>query len=244
MLLDEKNKHCRDWRIKFNPQLHEYSIDGNENYISVTTLIKEFFVKFDENIVIQKIKSLENSKYYGMTKEQIQKKWKISQELGILLHDTIEHFYNELNCNIPNEIDTEFAQFLNFNSTLKWKVFRTEWCIFDENFKIAGTVDVTFYDPSTGKYHIMDWKRTSKMPKMNPYSHGKPPLNCLDDCKFNHYSLQLNIYKYILEKKYGLSIESMTIVIFHPDHVNYIIEKVDDHQELVKQLLNNYHSIH
>jgi hypothetical protein len=38
MLLDEKNKHCRDWRIKFNPQLHEYSIDGNENYIEASVL--------------------------------------------------------------------------------------------------------------------------------------------------------------------------------------------------------------
>lgn len=245
MLLEEIHKHKHDSRIKFNPKLHQYYVDGKDSYISVTELIKEFFSKFDTNAVIEKMVSSPNwdkSKYFGMTKTQIEKKWEtlgnVSSSLGRLLHDTIENYYNELPIIVPPEISIEFQQFLRFHSTMKWVPYRSEWCIFHKDFHVAGTIDMIFYDPITEKFHLFDWKRTPSFKKTNPFQTGSFPLHCLDDCKFNHYSLQLNIYKYILEKKYGLPVESMTLVAFHPDNKEYIKESVPNQQELVEDLLH------
>ncbi len=52
------------------------------------------------------------------------------------------------------------------------------------------------------------------------------PLIHLEDCQGNHYRLQLNCYKYILEKYYGQITASMHVVCCHPDNGEYAF--VDD----------------
>ena len=46
----------------------------------------------------------------------------------------------------------------------------------------------------------------------------KFPLHKLDDCAGIHYRLQLNAYAYILEKYYGHTIATMSVVCTHPDN--------------------------
>ena len=43
------------------------------------------------------------------------------------------------------------------------------------------------------------------------------PLQFVPDCAGWHYKLQLNIYKFILESKYGATVASMRVVCLHPD---------------------------
>ena len=60
----------------------------------------------------------------------------------------------------------------------------------------------------------------------------KPPLQFIPDCAGWHYKLQLNLYKFILESKYGVSVRSMTIVGLHPQQQGkpFVIEvPVMDH---------------
>ena len=51
----------------------------------------------------------------------------------------------------------------------------------------------------------------------NDFQRMKSPLSHLDKCAGNHYSLQLNVYKYLLEKYYSVSVSRMLIVCAHPD---------------------------
>ena len=44
------------------------------------------------------------------------------------------------------------------------------------------------------------------------------PLGHLDDCAGNHYRLQLNAYRYILQKYYDVSVKAMVVVGTHPDN--------------------------
>ena len=44
------------------------------------------------------------------------------------------------------------------------------------------------------------------------------PLSHLDDCAGNHYRLQLNAYRYILQKYYDVSVKAMLVVGTHPDN--------------------------
>ena len=45
----------------------------------------------------------------------------------------------------------------------------------------------------------------------------KEPLGHLPDCNFYSYSLQLNLYAYILSTEYGMPVNSMLLGIVHPD---------------------------
>lgn len=251
-MLAQKNSHPRDERIHFECENHKYFIDGCSDYISVTTLIKEFFPKFDSDLVINKMQKSEKwscSPYYGMTKEEIQKCWsdkaQSASELGTLLHNTIEDFYNRNDCDpsfgVPCTIAKEFEQFRIFyiavHSGLHLTPYRTEWCVFDEDYHVAGSIDMSFIDETTGEIHLYDWKRTPCLKKENRFQRGFCPLSHLDDCKYNHYSLQLNIYKFILESKYDKKIAKMHLVCLHPDNQSYIMEEVFDLQKEVRAIL-------
>ena len=52
----------------------------------------------------------------------------------------------------------------------------------------------------------------------NRYQRMCAPLAHLDDCTGMHYRLQLNVYKFILERYYGQHVVGMYVVCIHPDN--------------------------
>ena len=48
----------------------------------------------------------------------------------------------------------------------------------------------------------------------------------IPDTNYWHYTLQLNIYKYILETKYGFNVKDLHLVVIHPDNVSENYEKI------------------
>jgi hypothetical protein len=233
MILSLKNAHPFDYRIKFQKDGHKYWIDNNsDNIISSTTLIKQFFKDFDSDSVIKNIINSPSyndpdSKYYNMSSEDIKKSWELNgqnaRELGTLLHEDIENYYNNL---IVNNESVEFQYFLNFvNDNKHLKIYRTEWFIFSELHRITGSIDAVFEnDDST--LSIYDWKR-SKDISIKSFNNetGKYPLDNVLDANYYHYSLQLNLYKRILEKYYDKKIKEMFLVVLHPNNSNY--EKIN-----------------
>ena len=64
--------------------------------------------------------------------------------------------------------------------------------------------------------------------KENIFETGLGRINELANCNYIHYSIQLNIYKRLLETRYNIIISEMFLVILHPDNENYFLEKVND----------------
>jgi len=234
MKLEQKNSHPRDKRIDFDEKNHIYSVDGMPYQISVTGFIKSFFEEFDVDSVIQKNyakwQSDKNSKYYGLSVEEIKNSWKKNAEdassKGSKLHKDIEAFYNDIKFHNDS---IEFNFFLNLNDRLKGKYrpYRTEWTIFDEEIKLAGSVDMCYTDEADN-FYLFDWKRSKQIKKENHYRKGKHPLSHLDDANYWHYALQLNIYKYILEKNYIKVISSMYLVRLHSNQEDYEVISIPD----------------
>lgn len=245
MKLDKDNFHPRDKRIKFDEKNHIYFIDGIAYDISVTGFIKSFFEEFDTDSVIQKNyekwQTDENSKYYGFSVNEIKSIWKKNaleaSKLGSKLHKDIEAFYNNVEYNNDS---VEFNFFLNLNDRLKEKYipYRTEWMIFDEEIKLAGSVDMCYTDDSDN-FYLFDWKRSKHIKKDNHFRNGKYPLNHIDDTNYWHYSLQLNVYKYILEKNYSKNISSMYLVILHSNQDNYKVISVPDLSAEINLMFEN-----
>ena len=78
-----------------------------------------------------------------------------------------------------------------------------------------------------GTFCLIDWKRSKEI-KYDAYSNKKmkDPFSMLPDSNFGKFSLQLNLYKMLLERNYGLIVSKMMIAVFHPN-CNEIINVED-----------------
>ena len=89
-----------------------------------------------------------NSKYYGLTKEEIIQEWENNKILaahqGTIMHKDIELYFNEIE--VLNK-SKEFKYFLNFIKEHSNLIpYRTEWEIFDEDLLLAGSIDMCFIE--------------------------------------------------------------------------------------------------
>ena len=211
---------------------HQYFVNG-VSHISVSKFIKTLFEEFDEEKIISYILKSKNMsdinyKYYNMNKQDIKNAWKQSMLLGTELHSYIEYYYNKiLNIDhtiaepiISDNLQIEYSYFLNFVKDYSHLTpVRSEWIIYNEDLKIAGCIDMLF--ESDGKYYIYDWKRCNMLTyESNNYA-NRPCIRDIPNSNYNHYILQLNIYKYILESKYDIIIESLHLVVFYFGNSNY-----------------------
>lgn len=241
-MLSKLNNHTRDNDISFEERTHTYTIKGKSDYTSVTTWNHSHFPKFNADKIIDKMmksKNWKNSKYYGKTKHEIKFEWRQngieSSKAGTKLHYDIECFYN----GEPNTNDSvEYAYFNQFYHTFSnLKPFRTEWMVWDEKLKLAGSIDMVFIN-NDNSLRIFDWKRCKEIKMNNKWQKAITPcIQHLDDCNFNHYSLQLNTYKYLIEKNYGYKVSDMNLVCLHPDHESYQLIEVPDLSKEIKALM-------
>ena len=230
-MLADINKHERDDRIAFEEEGHKYTIDGttasSNGYVSTTTLIHQLFPAFDADHVIAKMRGSRrwpNSQYYGLTDEQIKDMWDSNRDVAASA-GTAMHRNLELCCNgLPHETTSkEFQLFNCFRDDHPDLIpYRSEWLIFDEGSRICGSVDM-IYTNTAGEYFLCDFKRSKEIRFSNRWQQGCTPMTCgLDDCNFIHYSLQLGVYKAILEKNYGIRISETYILVLHPNQAEYL----------------------
>jgi len=242
------NKHQRDQRCEFDPEPHEYRIDGI-SYLSVSTIVSTFFPVFNPDEAINKMKNGRSwnpaNRYWGMQDFEIKQMWEekgiIASEKGTFLHEQIERFY----LNEPHEKPEEFKLFREFSDDHDFlEAYRTEWRIFDENHKVAGTID--FVAKNGAEFEMYDWKRSHKVVDKvsgkaitnNPWERGSGQLNDMDDTSYNQYSLQQSIYRYILEQNYEVSISKMYLVVLHPDYNQYYKVEVPYLKDKVEYILS------
>jgi len=198
-----------------------------------------------------------------MTKKQIKDQWSQNGK-DVSSQGTQLHFYIEQFMNLPSDernsshndlkeiflsspfVDpiiesVEWNYFMNFIDMFPHFIpYRTEWTIYDTELKIAGSIDMV-YKNVDGSLMIYDWKRCKEITKNNTFN-KYAITSCLDtvpDTNFWHYSLQLNIYKYILEKNYGVSVTHLYLVQLHPSCKNYQLIKVPDLSNTISLLVQD-----
>lgn len=237
--------HCRDARISFDEGPHIYTIDGDSEYTSVTKWNHSHFEEFDADSVIKKMMNSNKwseSAYFGKTPDEIKETWDKTRDeaaaAGTKMHYDIECFYNQC----PNQNDSvEYSYFMRFTRAYPHlKPYRTEWMIWDKTVRLAGSVDMVFKTPDGG-LEIYDWKRCKTITKTNNWNKfaNTEVISHLPDTNYWHYCLQLNTYKAILERNYGVCISGMYLVCLHPNNFNnsYLRIKVADLQNEVSDLL-------
>ena len=222
--------------------------DQDSVYTSVTTWNHTHFAHFDPDAIIATMMTGKNwnskNKYWGMTPDEIKAMWaangKEVSEAGTNMHYQIEcfmnnpdlepgythndllvHYYSHPESTLYQETPTkEWSYFLDFvRNNPNLKPYRTEWVIYEETVKLAGSIDMVYENPD-GTLMIYDWKRSKDIVKTNSWSKTAITdcISHLPDTNFWHYSLQLNTYKMILESKYNKRIDGMFLIKLHPSN--------------------------
>tara|TARA_B100000927_G_scaffold51056_1_gene37929 strand:- start:5563 stop:6276 length:714 start_codon:yes stop_codon:yes gene_type:complete len=213
--------------IDLDQKNHRYILAENPefDFQSVTEFIHHFFEKFDKIGVAQKLINT-NPKYSGKTIEQVIKDWSKGAERGTIVHNELEMFIKKDQAP-EHKMSIMGANWIKEKQKNPHNTFYSEVIVFSKELGIAGTIDVLVYNSEQDMYHLVDWKTNKRIDK-NSFRKKKGILESskhLDDCNFNHYSLQLTFYRYILERYYGLEIGSQTL--FHLKEDNYEIFNVD-----------------
>jgi hypothetical protein len=246
VLLKDKNSHEKDNKIRFDEAPHIYYISGKAYDTSVTKFVHSYFPCFNAKKAIKAIRNSvkhqqPSSEYYGKTDEQIEQGWKANgaeaSKAGTKMHKSIENFYNKLDYDNDS---IEFKYFLDFHEKVaknKLIPYRTEWEIFDSKLRLAGSIDMIYKRRGKEEYVIYDWKRCKNICDYNKYETAFKPLEQLPNCNKWQYSLQLNMYKYMLEQNYGIKIHSMILLCLHPINDDYILIPVPDLTEEIELIV-------
>ena len=233
----------RDGLISFDPSQHIYRF-GDEEFESVTTVVDNLFAKFDaETAAMRKCNG------DAVRARQLMNEWEAkgqqARDLGTLMHDRIERYYLGEPLEAGVYADPTFSHFLNFADERKLHPYRSEWRIFSEQFKIAGTLDFLSVTPE-GEFEIYDWKRSTKvvdpMGRVIDNSYRRTaeyPLGNVADTTFNHYALQVSIYRFILAAHYGINVSRAYLGVFHPDMPSHYCVELPYLGEEVNKLLNH-----
>lgn len=265
----EPGTHDKDLFVDFKTDGHKYLIDWERdgewtcNDISVTGFIKQYFPSFDADQILDAVDASRKpfwrrcKKYKGMNKKEIKALWKKNGDearmAGTALHEAIENYYL-LQLWSPSQGPTiytpEWLQFKEYADDVKDKPFNVEWVVYsDKAHSIVGTIDMVYIKKAEGKkltLKLVDWKRTKAI-KMWAQDAGTGPCASVPNANFFHYSLQLNVYKYILENFYNgvnyegkvyeeIDVASMYIVVFHPRLKRHAKFKCPNMQKIVREM--------
>jgi len=228
-----------DQNIVLDKDAHEYSLLTQQDLVftSVTTFIDQFFEGFDSEKIATNLVEM-NPRYAGRTVESLIAEWSATGEHGTLVHDEIDNW-------IKNGIEPIETKAINGKKWLQNYKLKSdinvlsEVIVYSTDLKIAGTVDILALDKTTGKYELIDWK-TSKKIKTVSYGYKMGTSRATDavmDCNFNHYALQLSLYRYLLENYYDIDVHNQLIVHLQDDGARSLVAPyMQDH---IVAMLNN-----
>lgn len=238
--------------------IHEYANEFNEQEMAERVALKN--QKEINDIFNNPLSTIEDIYYTGSlstTIESILDEWHYKRDFscdkGTTIHEYIQSLfsgneYRKLTFDESKEyldaVDKCQRQADNFYNDYKDRLehLADEYTVGSDEYNIASNIDHLFINKLTGGLILVDYKTNKEMSGYNkkPYKKAmKVPLNHLNDDAYNHYKIQLSIYKYLVEKYTNLKFEEMFIVYFSENIDNYEIIEIPYLKNEVKKILEN-----
>lgn len=226
-------------KLKFVKKTHTYTV-GETVLVSVTKFISQFFKEFNEKEMAKFMAMISRKKgIKGQGIRYWKKHWKEMSQHGTRVHQFLETYIETgaeevLDATDLMKIQAGMKYVQEVKERLKGYEFKPEVKIFDEKLGLAGTIDVMVVK---GKdVYLIDWK-TNKKIEQTGYkgAKAKAPVSHLPDCNYIKYSLQLNLYRHLLEQQ-GYKVRGMSLVHLLPDS-NYKAYEIPVMEHEVKLIL-------
>jgi len=250
--------------IKFFEKDHHYEIDGKRAEMSVSQLISKYEKPFDKAIAHRVAKR--DGKLVEDVLWQWDYNKDYSCHKGNEFHLMVEEFYQRRTIPIDKEniinffrkkqndyhTDDQLATYYmeiahllkNFKNFYEWWkqdhiLLKSEFVIGDREKRICGTIDNLSYNKKTGKLMLFDYK-TNKEIKREGYKGETmlPPIDSVPKCELGKYSLQLCLYKLILERNTPFEVGDCK-VIWVAGEDDYELISILNLEKEAEILLNN-----
>jgi hypothetical protein len=214
--------------LQFDAASHTYSdIYGNTDYVSVSGVLKTLSIPFDEKAMsyaVAKSRITKGSSAIAIRNEQdnVLREWHAKRDnscvYGTNIHEKLEYYFK------TGFIDAELkalaesvAKFIGNTGNMMQEVR-----LYSEAHRIAGTTDICVQRTARGNiWDVYDYK-TNIERGIEFYSQKKDgtslnkfmlePVNHIEDCNYNKYSLQMSMYAYMMELTYGVQIGRLAIL--------------------------------
>lgn len=237
----------------FYENSHQYFYYDTPVKQSVTQFIAQFFEPFDDISV-----SAAYAKKHGLSQEEVLNEWKRNGKISSLTGTIIHKYLEDYARGKIFEIDYSQAISLGLEDEVKFKVshllkqaeqfhkdtlnklipIQCEYTVGIRDL-LAGNIDLLCWNVKANEFQIWDYKNLKEFTTYNKY--GKKALkefSNYDDCHLTHYSLQLNLYKCMLERKLNIKIGNCYLVHFSSIEDNYNIYECLDLQKECNQILD------
>lgn len=175
--------------------------DTGEQYTSVTTFIGGYKKPFDKDKWSKVVAERE-----GTTQEQILNKWSeitiTAQNRGTNVHLVMENYIktNKIQKGFEELVDS-FVKKTTGIITPNSKILSEE-LLYSHEYKLAGMSDLIVENNNI--FYVLDFKTNKKYNFVNKYNeYFFEPIDYLQQCEFNTYTIQLSIYAYMHEQLTG-----------------------------------------
>lgn len=220
--------------ISFYEDKHLYiNEQTKERYTSGTSFVGLFHEKFVAEDVACKLittnpKYAEKYKGYSLVDaiRMLTAEWKEAGAMGTRVHNLLErHLLGQqiITDDLPPAYKVRYQSLIDAYERLDLRgdypeedgwVFEPEYIVFSDEFKLAGQSDLIIFNHNEKKFVVKDYKTNKKGIDRNSYKDKRmfEPIYHLQDCKMNHYSLQLSLYAYFLEKELGYTCADLELL--------------------------------
>ena len=257
MTLEEVKQKLKVFdKYKFFENGHYYTYKDKQVGISVTKYISQFENEFDSDTLSQKVADKN-----GISQFEVLNEWKRKGEYSCLKGTAIHEWLQDNYANREYKFDLsqleEYPEYYKIEDIEHLKQMAIDFIndyknryilIGDEilcgipDFDIASAIDLLFYDTINNEVVLADIKTNTDLKgwKSTP-SYVKKMLQPLEDIKditFEHYKIQLSIYRYFLEEYAHIPIsDNMFIVYLSEKEKNYNIIQIPYLKNEVEKIL-------
>lgn len=161
-------------------------------------------------------------------KVQWKKKADKGKERGTFGHSYLENLFNNKVIAVPKKYKDIIGGAKKFYKDHRHlEPVYAEQIVGDDEYFIAGQIDRPF-KLATNKLAIYDFKFDLEIEFDNKYTTLKPPFENMPDCNFSKYTIQVNMYSWIVEKNTPWTVEYMKIVhLQDDDYTLYDVPKIN-----------------
>ena len=257
MTLEEVKQKLKVFdKYKFFENGHYYTYKDKRVGISVTKYISQFENEFDSDTLSQKIADKN-----GISQFEVLNEWKRKGEYSCLKGTAIHEWLQDNYANREYKFDLsqleEYPEYYKIEDIEHLKQMAIDFIndyknryilIGDEilcgipDFDIASAIDLLFYDTVNNEVVLADIKTNTDLKGWkNTPSYVKKmlqPLENIKDITFEHYKIQLSIYRYFLEEYAHIPIsDNMFIVYLSEKEKNYNIIQIPYLKNEVEKIL-------
>jgi ATP-dependent exoDNAse (exonuclease V) beta subunit len=247
--------------IIYTDKNHTYEIDGKPARYSVTKLLSKYQKPFDSDTIAGFVARKQGvEKEDVLAKWDYERDY--ANHKGTEFHLYVENFLARKKIQIDREALEKFFEkrpnfafagsisayyqelakmINNFNIFYSWyapkyKLLKSELVIGDKKCNIAGTLDNLSFDIETGDLHIFDYKTNKAINTKSKYGNKLlAPFDHLEDCELVKYSLQLWLYRLIIQRNTAFKVKDCKILWFRGEE--YTMFDILNLEEEAKKML-------